>query len=697
MPSHAVTPDNLNVEEPSGSLEKNIKMEMSDDVLELEKEIADMESSTNILIQACKKNQKRFDRSKFMDTYESWHDEMKAKYQDSHTFDRKFRLHCLNLYCKAPKAYPIFKRTFSLPSVKTLKKTKINLAPGINKKFINLVGKLLQNVPKSKHVVVCLEEIPINKHLYYDLRHDNIIGFHDTGGKTRLKEVADCAFVISIKGCCVNYHQLIGYCLINTSFYCHTVNKWLDYTIRQLLSVNLHVCAVVSKQSTGLETLAKSKGVGPDNPCFELDGNVIYYIFDLPQMINAVRDSLVSCDFLYDNKTTSWDHLKMFYQTEMDKRIKLAPKLTCEHLNPSREKRTQLQLTEDVFSFTVAAAMASKIDEGCLPTEAQGTVDFFMKMNDLINICNSTSIKNPNKYRRAFRGADYQRNALSHALSLFQNIKVINRTTGQDQTGVTSCFGGLVVSINAILRMYHDCRSSGLKYLLTERLNLKSDEMLSSLIQKRKQSQTTDELAPAIDLKRSFSALAMSHLMKNSTLTNCKASLDELILADEDSNDFSLLEGYLPNVSKSSPLTVGTTDYRFELPIYDTFRHIGSYLLEKCYSKHRCPVFKEYMDNTQMLIMDVKTYKKRLQPSKELLAYLDECETIFLTDFDRLMVMPNVGLNFFRLLQITTNEFKPCPCFPLDYLKKLFLRIRLYNTIKFRNRRMKLALQKIGV
>nr|CAH7742160.1 unnamed protein product [Callosobruchus chinensis] len=103
----------------------------------------------------------------------------------------------LTLLNKSPKGCRYTDEYKQLPSVSTLQRftKKWIINPGFNKsifKLIELRAKLMSN--KEKDCIICLDEMSLKSHLFYDLSKDKIIGFQES--HTSSEEIASTALVV---------------------------------------------------------------------------------------------------------------------------------------------------------------------------------------------------------------------------------------------------------------------------------------------------------------------------------------------------------------------------------------------------------------------------------------------------------------------------------------------------------------------
>jgi hypothetical protein len=74
--------------------------------------------------------------------------------------------------------------------------------------------------------------------------------------------------------------------------------------------------------------------------------------------------------------------------------------------------------------------------------------------------------------------------------------------------------------------------------------------------------------------------------------------------------------------------------------------------------------------------------------SNNFCSYIYELEKIFVTNFEKNCFKNNIGGYLFQLAQTVSFE-PPCQNFPVDFLIKLFLRMRIYFTLSEHNKSCK--------
>ena len=264
-----------------------------------------------------------------------------------------------------------------------------------------------------------------------------------------------------------------------------------------------------------------------------------------------------------------------------------------------------------------------------------------------------------------------------------------------DVTGRIKCLNGLLVSLNAILLIWEDLKQNhNFKFLFTRRLNTDPLETFFGTI--RQQGGNFYNSSPT-QFTRAFRKLLFSSLLNSST-GNCAEDLDSL-LSQFSSNSNNAVLVHPP--SQPQTLNIGGTDYR-ELDVSSSIvkenavAYVAGYLLKKCFDIHQCSSCKEILastnlDSSSKLLCYFKNYKddnsSRLQmPSQCFLDYILRLEDSFVKHFSVYTKSTKVGDDLLKIFKSMPVNFQQCPAFPMEYMLKLFLRMRIYYTIKFANR-----------
>ena len=120
----------------------------------------------------------------------------------------------LSLLHSSPKTYRLWKKIFTLPSIKTLKNVmkRIQIYPGFNDTILRALKQKTSSLgADDKLVVLAMDEMAIKEAITYDLGRDLVEGFVD--GVERRQQVANHAIVFMALGIKQKWKQTIGYFL----------------------------------------------------------------------------------------------------------------------------------------------------------------------------------------------------------------------------------------------------------------------------------------------------------------------------------------------------------------------------------------------------------------------------------------------------------------------------------------------------
>lgn len=108
-------------------------------------------------------------------------------------YTSEFKQFALSIYFLGPKAYKKMSSLCRLPSKATLERfsSKWPVKPGFNDFIFKVIECRTRLVDiKQKDCLLCLDEISLKSHLFYDISKDTIIGFETRGNKNTPKVTA---------------------------------------------------------------------------------------------------------------------------------------------------------------------------------------------------------------------------------------------------------------------------------------------------------------------------------------------------------------------------------------------------------------------------------------------------------------------------------------------------------------------------
>lgn len=580
-----------------------------------------------------------------------------------------------------------------LPSKSTLERFTRQwvIEPGFNDfifKVIKLRARFLKD--KAKDCILCLDEMSIKSHLYYDISKDKIYGFKE-GFNSNSDEIAGSALVLMARGIASSWKQPLAYFFFRTSPTSDELKSILFECIRKLNSTGLNVLAVVSDQGSNFYKLVKTTlKLSEDNPSFMVDDKNIIYMFDIPHLLKSTRNNFFSYKFLINNEVTDKRYLEQMYSLDRQKQYRLAPRLSDEHIFPNNFQKMKVKLATQVFSHSVAVAMFTYIDFNVLPKEAQPTAEFIRKMNKFFDILNSSSLENFN----AFMGTQSQILFLKEMDDLFKNLAVFN-STGKNVTKQMKFIFGWRLTIKSICMLFEKLQSMGYKYMLTRNLN---QDCLENFFGNIRNCFGNVKNPTSIQFCRAFKKMFALRYFDQADGANCMEDINEVLLSLSSDILEECNETFATSKTIYNPIKVTTNDYRnLETPEGNALVYVTGYLLKKSLRKHSCDVCLNYNNSTELntsqkIFCENKEYSKTnpglVVPSKNITEYIAALENIFQKNFSHLACEQNVGNKLInKFSNVAFNH--PCKEFPMKYFVSLFTRVRIYFTLKFTNQNIK--------
>lgn len=376
---------------------------------------------------------------------------------------KKFSLH---LNFRGPRAYRFFAPLFSLPTQRSLRRwlANVRMTPGVIPGIIQSIATTTRDWNERDRVcTLVFDEIVLKKNLAYDAGHDIVCGFADDGTE-RSSNIADRAMVVLLAGISRRWVQPVAFTIGHTA--APVVRDLLISLVELLKDVNITVKAVVCDQGSSNVSLAYQLGVTTEKAFFEVRGERIYFIFDVPHLIKTTRNNVQAHQLKIGDSVVDWTHIRKLYTSTHELRLRLAPKLTERHINQKPFSNMKVSRATQVLSASVSVAIMALVYANQLPKEAMATANFCDRMDKLFDALNSSSPKKTaQKCRHAIKKGDPELvQFLNDQIPWIQSWKFDAKR--QPQTIV-----GWQITIRAVLDLWEDISTNyNFVYLLTRRL-----------------------------------------------------------------------------------------------------------------------------------------------------------------------------------------------------------------------------------
>jgi hypothetical protein len=604
----------------------------------------------------------------------------------------------ISIYHASGKAYKLLTKLFILPSKSSLRRyiSKMPTSPGFSQGAINIIkSKVAQMDEKEKLVTLCMDEMSLKTHLYYDIAADKIVGLEDYGSGYRTNKVSTSGLVFLVRSITGGWKQPLGYALVNGACPREEMEMLMKEAIDKLEGIGLTVVVVISDMGSNFQSLANHLNITPENPWFIHNNQKYFVMFDPPHLLKCVRNNLMKYPFKFGMYTASWKDIEKFYNNDNTLTIRTAPKLTEKHLHPNGFSKMKVKYATQVFSHTVAAAICTYVSTEKLPPSASGTAELLSMFDSLFDCVNSSTIHSTKKMKCAMSNATSHQGFLKEAIKFIMSIEVLDGVN--IVTGRIKCLKGWLVTLNAILQIWEHLKTMhDFHFLLTRRLNTDPIENFFGAI--RQQGGNSDS-PTTIQFCRAYRKLFFSSFLECST-GNCDRDLDTLLA--EFSNDKPDTPVLVSPREQPNTLEIGATDYS-DKNVGDGIKanatcYVAGYLLMKCLKRHACQMCKDKLvsntfDDSRKLFCFFKAYETDKSafgglhaPSMSFFEFITKMEDVFVANFSVFSKSSYVGKHLLAKLENVAVSFQMCENFPIDYLRKLFLRMRIYYCLKFANR-----------
>ena len=133
--------------------------------------------------------------------------------------------------------------------------------------------------------------------------------------------------------------------------------------------------------------------------------------------------------------------------------LRLAPKLTKQHIELPAFSKRKVKRAAQVFSNTVQAAMMTYICSDHLPQEAYHTATFLKNMDSLFDVFNITSLHDVKPCKCALQEDSPSFEYMSMMKDIFKRLEI------QGSRGATPCITRGQLSISAVIALWNHVKS----------------------------------------------------------------------------------------------------------------------------------------------------------------------------------------------------------------------------------------------
>lgn len=634
----------------------------------------------------------------------------------NHECSFKIKQLALTIHFLGPEVYNFIKKLLYLPSPRSLQKITDNweIRPGLNDFLFNVLGLKAKSLkPKSKECILSISEMCLKKFLFYNFEKDEIVGFQDTG-LWKSSDLAKSVMVAMIHGLHDSWKQPFSYFFTASAITGFDLQNIIFKCIKQLNSITFNVKVMISNLNSNLKQFVDLQCITSENPYFNVEGKEVVFMFDSFDLLNETRNNFFNYRFKSGTKIATKTYLTDFY--DIDKSIihRLAPKLTCVHINPNSSQKKCVKYAAQCFSHSVVTGMSVLVSLNKLSPRAIDTISFIDSIDKLFDIFNSypissvTSFQQESKrHRLPFKNSSFQKDFLNTMANYFKNLEIqkFNVIKNKWVNIKTQRFvNAWLISISGLNRLFHNLSYNGQDCveICTFRLNQK---YLNSFFENiRIENDCTKPTA--LQFKRSFKKLFCIYYFEHLEKANCNKDLYEIIVSQDESSieEFKIL--FPEKKYKQHPLFIhDISNYKnLSLPNENALTYICGYLIGECLKVHKCKICLNFASAATYLSPDnfcahfkaheqdpSSVYVINIVSDSTFYQYIYQLFLVFKRNFMNLASHPNVGMNLRDSMMDSVFFYHPCKDFPKTFLINLFIRYRIFHTLNKTNKKCRVS------
>jgi len=228
-----------------------------------------------------------------------------------------------------------------------------------------------------------------------------------------------------LRGINVNWKFPIVYYLISNTYTGYDLQGIIFSTLIRLQNTPLNVKAFITDMGSNFVGLSNNHT--SSRPYFKVNNKKIFYIFDPSHLLKSTRNMFLKHSFKVDENIIDKKYLMSFYKEDRNCNLRLAPKLTNQHLYPNAFQKMRIYLAAQLFSATVGAGMETYLVLNKLPFDSKSSIEFIKNIDKLFYIFNSYKTPNSKDYNRPFINSQLQKSHLLFINNFFTSLIVLDK------------------------------------------------------------------------------------------------------------------------------------------------------------------------------------------------------------------------------------------------------------------------------
>eukprot|EP00794_Sanderia_malayensis_P001641 gene1641-1822_t len=291
---------------------------------------------------------------------------------------------CLSISQKSASAYDQLMDTFGdvikLPSRRTLRDYKNWIRPktGFQKEVVVELTRLSDShFDIQRYVVILIDEMKVKSNLVFDKHSGQLIGFVDLGSEEhnfatleKEDELATHVLVIIVKGLCTDLNFCLAYFATTNVTSVQLMPIFWEAVGILEMTCNLWLVAITADGASSNRSFFKMhKALHRDsgkNACYRTVNlyardRFIYFFSDARHLVKTARNCLFHSGqgkhsrlMWNDGEYLMWEHISKLYFKDLERDIKLLPRLSYDHIKLTPFSVMRVNLAAQVLSKTTS-------------------------------------------------------------------------------------------------------------------------------------------------------------------------------------------------------------------------------------------------------------------------------------------------------------------------------------------------------
>ncbi|KAL1468080.1 hypothetical protein MTO96_041712, partial [Rhipicephalus appendiculatus] len=259
------------------------------------------------------------------------------------------------------------------------------------------------------------------------------------------------------------------------------------------------------------------------HPCLA-EGNFLHFLCDVPHALKCVRNHLLKHKYgqAGDNRI-NFKHYQILYETEKKNHLKVVPKLTAAHVEPSNLLKMSVRLAAQLFSRSTAIGLKMYREEGVEGLEdSAGTEAFTRFFNDVFDALNA---KHP---AEGIRKGSPKIQIIQGFLELLNSTEKNHRERNMLLFASRQTTESLRVTLMSVLDIIDELHKAGIPYILTAKLNQDPLERFFGVV---RSFHGDDDHPTIVQFSQIYRLLSLFTPVKNAVRGNCSGQADTVLVS----------------------------------------------------------------------------------------------------------------------------------------------------------------------